>query len=363
MRAVRWTGGGVLGLLGLGALVVGGAALLDRPSSRPIRLDRSAPEVVAFLDAERRWFASLGLAATEHVVEAGDAQLRIRVLEVGTGPTVVVLGGGAGEAGHVASLVAELEGFRFLLVNLPGGGGSDGIDLRAIDNRRLVRDLLDAVYDRFELASAPIVATSRGGHHAWWYALDRPQRVTASVQLGAPGFVEFTRVPAPLGQLGVPGINRLLASTLLVPRSPDRAVAGLRDVFGHPSATVRTLPEEFAQYWYAAQHLPTFGPTLRTGQELTVRLGGLRGWDPDVLITTDELSGIDHPVLLIWPSNDPFGDLAAGRRIAGVLPDARLIEAGIGHGPWLDDPDGIATHVGSFLRAQAPLSGSSHRSS
>lgn len=353
MGVLQWAGIGALGILALGVLLVGGAALVDRPSRKPIRLDRDEPAVVAFLAAERAWLSSLGLEFTEHVVEIDDPALRVRVLEVGEGPPALVLPGGAGEGGHFAPLLAALDGNRFLLVNLPGGGGSDGVDLRAVDNNRLTRDLLDAVYDRFDLDAVPIIANSRGGHHAWWYALDRPQRVTASVQLGGPGYVEGTQVPFLLALLGVPGLNHLLASAILVPGSPDEAVAGLEQVFGHPSETVRTLPEGFKAYWYAAQHLPTHGPTLRTAHELTVRLAGLRGWNPAVLITSSELAELDHPVLLVWPSNDPFGDPDAGRRIAAALPEAELVEAGVGHLPWLDDTPGIAALVADVLHPHA----------
>lgn len=349
MGAFRWAGVGVLGFVGFGMLFAGGAALFDRPSSRPVRLDRDAPEVVAFFAAERAWMATLDLAFTEHLLQVGDPGLRIRVLEVGDGPPVLVLPGGAGYVGHFAPLLAALDGYRFLLIELPGGGGSDGIDFRAVDYRQLVRDVLDEVYDRFDLDAVPMLASSRGGHHAWWYALDRPERVSASVQLGVPGYVEGTQVPAMLGLLGIPGLNHLLAATVLVPGSPDDAVASLEQVFGHPSETVRTLPDEFKTYWCAAQKLPTHGLTLRTAHELTLRLAGLRGWDPAVLITSAELAELNHPTLLVWPSNDPYGGPDVGRQLADILPDARLVEAGVGHVPWLDDTPAIATLVGDFL--------------
>ena len=62
----------------------------------------------------------------------------------------------------LAPLLAELEGYRFLLMNLTGGG-SDGIDLWSVDQRRLARDTLDAVYEHFGLDAAPVVAASLAG--------------------------------------------------------------------------------------------------------------------------------------------------------------------------------------------------------
>lgn len=66
MRVSRWAGRGALGVVGLAALDVGTATLVDRPSRKPIRVDRDAPEVVTFLAAERALMASLDLAVSEH---------------------------------------------------------------------------------------------------------------------------------------------------------------------------------------------------------------------------------------------------------------------------------------------------------
>lgn len=345
---LRWGAYGSVAVAVLVVVVVMIAALTDRPDADPLVLDADAPEMAAFLEAEQALMAHHGLDFTDHLVDVEAPGLRVRVLEVGDGPPVLALPGGAGEGGQFGSLLAELDGYRFLVVNLPGGGGSDGIDFRAVDNRRLVRDTLDATYDHFGVDSAPILASSRGGHHAWWYALERPQRVAASAQLGVPGYVEGTTVPAMLRPLGVPGLNRLLAPTVR-PASPADSVDGLEQVFGHPPETVASLPRPFQEYWHAAQHLPTFDLTMRSSTQLAVSRAGLGGWSDEIQIAIDDLAALDHPVLLVWPSNDPFGDAGTGQAIAGALPSARFEIAGVGHLPWLDDPAAVAELVARFL--------------
>jgi pimeloyl-ACP methyl ester carboxylesterase len=77
-----------------------------------------------------------------------------------------------------------------------------------------------------------------------------------------------------------------------------------------------------------------------------------------VALPEAELSKIATPTLLIWGSNDSHGPVETGRRMVRVMPDARLEIRGVGHLPWLDDPDGCAELINDFL-AQHPLTSSS----
>lgn len=339
----------LVGLVGLILLVVLMAAVTDRPRAEPLTVDRRAPEVVAYLEAERAWMDHHDLDYTDHDVQVDNPSLRVRVLEVGDGPPVLVVPPATGEAARLASLLNELDGNRYLLVNLPGGGASDGIDLRAIDHRELARGTLDAVYDHFGLDAAPIVASSIGGTWALWYGLDRPDRVTAGVQLGVPIAVEGTTVPATLSMLGMPGLNRIVTSTLMRSPTPVEAAAGFEAAFGHPAQTVDALPRAALELEYALQQLPTYGLSWRSLGQDSFRLGGLGGWDPDVEIGLDDLARLGHPILLVWPSNDPFGDADVGHDVAAHLPDAELHVAGVGHLPWLDDPAGVAELIAQFF--------------
>src|SRR5580704_18901330 len=73
-------------------------------------------------DAETRLFARSGLRPEESFVDLSSAQVRLRVLSVGTGPPLVMLHGVSLAAAVWAPLLAELGGYRAHLVELPGHG-------------------------------------------------------------------------------------------------------------------------------------------------------------------------------------------------------------------------------------------------
>jgi 2-hydroxy-6-oxonona-2,4-dienedioate hydrolase len=178
--------------------------------------------------------------------------------------------------------------------------------------------------------------------------------VTSTVQLGVPVAVEGTTVPARLGMLGVPGVNRFVTSVLMPSAHPAEAADGFGQAFGHPARSVEAMPRPALDFEYALQQLPTYGLSWRGLGQDTFRLGGLGGWDTHVEIGLDELAGLPHPTLLVWPANDPFGDIDVGRQVAAHLPDAELHVAGVGHLPWLDDPAGVAELIAEFLATHGP---------
>lgn len=348
MKALRWLAITVGGLLALLLVAVAAAAITDRPHDEVIAVDPDDAGVAAYLDAEAELMAYHDVAFEEHTVELDDPalELAVRVLEVGDGPPVVVVPGDSGEAARYASLLAELEGWRFLLINRPGGGTSDTIDHRAVDVRELAVATLDAVYDAFDLDEAPVVANSVGGTWAWWYALERPERVTATVQMGAPALVDGTRFPPELRTLGVPGLNRLLLP-LAEPSGPDDAVE-VYAFLGHPDETVEATPTELRDYEYRTKQLPTYRLAWRSHVEAVT--GPLGGFAEEYRIGPDELSNLESPALLLWPATDPFGDVDAGHHVAELLPDAELHLVGSGHFPWLDEPAEAARLIDDHLR-------------
>ncbi|QBI20076.1 alpha/beta hydrolase [Egibacter rhizosphaerae] len=358
VRRSAWVAGLLLaGVLGLLALVIGVGVVTDRPTDTVVTIDRDLPEVVTFLEAERALMDHHDVDYTEYAVTVEDPALRVRVLEVGEGPPVLVLPPAAGEAARLAPLLGQLEGYRFLLVNLPGGGASDGIDLRAVDQRPMARATLDAVYAHFGLDEVPVVGASVGGTWALWYALDRPERVSAVGQLGVPVAVEGTVVPPALVVLGIPGVDRIAAATVMVSDAPSDAADSFEEAFGHPNGTAQRLPAAALEFEHAVQRLPTYALTWRSLAQDSLRMAGFGGWATTVEIRSDELGELKSPVLLVWPSEDPFGGPAVGEELAGLLPDARLHIAGTGHLPWLDDAEGVAELLDRFLDASGPAAG------
>ena len=77
----------------------------DNPSIT--RIDQNDPRSKAALAAEQRLFAHYGLDYQSHFIEMNEPDLRLRVLEVGQGPAVLMVPGGAGDA-FMGSLAAGL---------------------------------------------------------------------------------------------------------------------------------------------------------------------------------------------------------------------------------------------------------------
>ena len=64
-------------------------------------------------------------------------------------------------------------------------------------------------------------------------------------------------------------------------------------------------------------------------------------------------AAITVPTLVAWGRRDPVIPLRAGRRIAGLIPGARLAVLDTGHVPYTSDPEGFASHLLPFARAAA----------
>jgi pimeloyl-ACP methyl ester carboxylesterase len=73
------------------------------------------------------------------------------------------------------------------------------------------------------------------------------------------------------------------------------------------------------------------------------------GWQPDLALLPEELRALSVPTLLIWGEHDPLGGADIARRAAATMPHSRLELVSAGHGPWLGDPDRVATLVSNYL--------------
>src|SRR3990172_1237422 len=112
---------------------------------------------------------------------------RIRVLELGSGPPILLLHP-AGFFGAVwVSQLARLRGHRLLAPDLPGHGLSGAFDYRGVDLRRKFVVDATAILDELEIDQAAVVGNSLGGMYALWLALAAPERVSRVAIVGIPG--------------------------------------------------------------------------------------------------------------------------------------------------------------------------------
>lgn len=307
------------------------------------------PRVSAARESERRLYEHYGFETTDHRVEVPELDSYVRVAEVGTGPPLVLMPGGVGHGDILVPLLPELRGYTAFVVDRPGGGLSSPIDHRSLPLRVIAAASTAAVFDHFDIDEAPMVANSMGGHWALRFALDQPERVSAMALLGCPALYPETSAPFPMRLLSVPGLGGLLHGLVMQPGDADGARESAA-FLGHPEEKTEEFPEPLMESWYRMENLPD---AKRSWVSLLQQAARLRGAQPDAAFTPDDLRSVQPPVLLLWGSDDPFGSVELGRRGARYFPDATFYEVGIGHLPWLDEPEECGALIRHFLGEHA----------
>jgi pimeloyl-ACP methyl ester carboxylesterase len=231
-------------------------------------------------EREARWTARM--TRTSYVVDGE----RFSALELGSGPTVLLLHGWADSAARVCAMAEPLagQGFRVVAPDLPGHGANAPRETDLIECTSVLGSLA-----RTENAHA-IVAHSLGGVAA--------TRVACDVEL------EALVLLAPAVRL-------------------ENVVATFREMFG--------LPE---------------GATAGLRQDIEARFGARvwEDWRVDTFPLPERL-----PVLLVQSKDDEQIPVADGRLLAAALPNREHVELdGLGHTKLLRD-EGVIERVVDFL--------------
>lgn len=308
-------------------------------------LDHDDPRVEAARTAEKAAYEHYGREPEAHYLQVPELTLQIRVIEVGTGPPVVLIPGGHGPGCIWIPFLPELDGYTAYIMDRPGGGLSDGIDYRSVPLRRLAACSTRALFDHFDLDRAPVIGNSMGGLWSLRFALEHPDRAAALVFLGCPAVYPGTSAPLPMRVGSVPGLSAFIVENMM--RSSDPA--GARETLeflGQPTETIEHLPDEFLDVWYRMEDLPHFTSTWAS---LLQSVLSLFGANDDAAFTAEDLRAIQCPVSLIWGSEDPFGNVETGREGSDNFSDAEFHEVGVGHLPWLDEPERCGELVRAFL--------------
>ncbi len=177
-------------------------------------------------DAEGRLFARYDVSATEHLLDlkVGGSALRVRVLEAGSGPPIVLLHPGLWFGAQWLPLLQHIPNRRLLCIDLPGHGLSGGVDYRKHDPRDHTAAMFRQLLSELGLGAVPMVGNSLGGMAAIHLAVDEPSLVSHVVIFGQNVALPGARLNWSLALLSLPGVNRLFWS---LPSSP-RARGGLR---------------------------------------------------------------------------------------------------------------------------------------
>lgn len=297
-------------------------------------------------DAERDLFAAVGVDFEEFFIELAQTGLRVRVLSQGHGPAVVLLHGVSESAAIWSSLVAELDGFRLLAVDLPGHGLSDPAVFQRGRVREQARELTDDILDALGLDEVPVIAHSLGGMFALWQVAAGSERISEVVAIGEPAVaLPGVRVRMPLSLLTVRGLG------LAVLRSPSSHRVYRRLLAqGLGPAEVAAAPDPLIDVLRLSARRPGNAKTVASVMHAIDRFHVPR---PESILTSTELAAITTPTLFILGSGDPYLPVELARPSIDQIRGARLCEVPGGHAPWLVD----ARQVGELIAAHSQFAG------
>jgi pimeloyl-ACP methyl ester carboxylesterase len=268
----------------------------------------------------------------------------------GTGPPLVCVPGGPGQAVEYLGDLGGLSQYRTLvLLDNRGTGASQAPqDPQTYRVDRLVDDI-EALREHLGLDQMDLLGHSASGGTCLLYAGEYPHHVGHLV-LVAPS----------LRVAGIP--SNLDVDEVLALRAGESWYAdSVAALYAEPSS-----PQELEQYrwlaapllygqWNASARAQAAAEPAQFAQAATD--GFYAGFEPDPALP-ERLAGLLAPVLLVAGEYDIWPTAAAVRALADLVGNAELaLLPQIGHFPWVDDPTSFAAVVTDFLaRRDVPLS-------
>lgn len=277
--------------------------------------------------------------ATVHDVALPQGTIRVR--EVGSGPTLLFVHGLLVD-GHVWDAVALLlaDRFRCVLPDLPLGSHRAALTTGADSSPEGVAAILEGLTVALDLDDVTVVANDSGGAITQLWLDRRPARVSRVALTPCDCFSHFLP-PAFRVYQGLARVPATIGPVLAAARLD--AVRRLPIVYG--GLTHRPIDGALLDRWLAPA-------TADRGVQRDV-LGFLRGISSRRLVAAEErLATFDRPVLLAWAPEQAWFPLRHARRLAGILPDARIATIpGAGAFVQLDAPEATAELVAGFAAA------------
>lgn len=281
---------------------------------------------------------------TRHRVQLGTGPIHYR--EAGSGEPIV-FAHGFGVDGRLwsptaAALAAD---HRCVVPDWPLGSHSEPMspdaDQTAPGIARLVSEFLAAL----ELEDVTIVANDSGGAVSQILVTEHPERIGRLVLTNCDCFEKFPPGHFKLMSraMRLPGAATLLAHSM-------RLRANRRSPLAYGALTERPIDDALLRSWTE--------PQLR---DAGVRRDGARFFATadtrDTMRAAEKLPDLAIPALLVWGTADRFFTLADAKRLAGLIPDSRLVEIPGGKTFLpLDHPTAVADAIAAFM-AERPLAG------
>ena len=261
------------------------------------------------------WTDLTGIDFEVRTVQA--AGVPTRALIAGEGPDVVFL---HGTSGHLEAFsrnfVPHVEaGLRCHAIDALGHGYTGKPD-HPYEIPRYVEHLVGYL-DAMDVDQAHLVGESLGGWTAGWLASEQPERVR-TLQLVAAGGTKAN--PDVMARIKATTTRATLDDDITLTR--DRLHLLMHD-------GDRDVSEELVEIRYRIYHQPEFQKNLHNLlclQEMDIRQRNL--------MRPERLQRITAPTLILWGSQNPFGDVPEARRMQEHVPGSVLrIFKNCGHWP------------------------------
>ena len=257
-------------------------------------------------EAESPMTASAPTASeTERFIEAGG--IRIRYHDVGSGPVLLCIHGGAPGAfgwGNFGPNVPTLsQRYRMLVVDLPGYGGSQKHGLPDGDRARLGATVFAALLKELAIPRAHVVGLATGGAVAMRMAIDSPDLVDRLVLVSSAGGMPLI-TPSP--SEGSKRIGRYYDP-------PGPTLETMRDYLEMIVFDRSLITDEIVEERYAASMDPEFIAHAPEGKATAVH-------EPVWL----EANRIKARTLIVWGRNNVVQGYDNGLLLLNRIPDARM---------------------------------------
>jgi pimeloyl-ACP methyl ester carboxylesterase len=256
---------------------------------------------------------------------------RVRFVDIGSGPPVVLIHGQGGSWQFwLRSLPSMADGCRVIAVDLAGFGDSDPIaDGDVFDEHvATIRDLMGEL----GLAKAVVVGHSMGGLVSIRFTCEHPDRVAGLALVDAGG--------SPMGP------KRL--ALILAAFRVFNAVFGIRRISEFVARTGWLLKLLFAAAMGDRHSMSTdlgfhiFPRMASPGFIQTMEAAAVAVGE----VTPER---INHPTLVVWGVKDRILLASAGRELAARMPDASFVALdGVGHCPMIEAPAEFAALINDF---------------
>lgn len=257
--------------------------------------------------------------------------IKLHYVDMGEGPTVMLLHGYAGSFTNWNKLVDEFpEGYRLIIPDLPGLGLSQFPEVAEDEDFiALYTDFTKTIIETLDLDSIHLVGNSLGGFLAWETALRNEDRVKDLVLLNAAGysvedlnafFIKLTRTQF-FTYIAKKGIPRFMSA------------AAAKRCMGDPSKAEKSRLEAFHDL------------VNKEGNLQVVAMLGNSGQAPD----STRISNIHVPTLIVWGDKDAIVPVEHAYKFNRDIEGSKLlIYEGTGHVPMIENSARLMKDLKSF---------------